>query len=166
MYNMYIIDCDFNAQINFAKDGVLKDVTNLGEDDLHKLNIENDKMRSDIETQYIKARKLLSVAEQDGHDISICLYKELEDLRKDNQEKVYKLETLLSQFDTTTNDNKAMVEQLDSKVKRVQHLEAYLVNFESVMQDKGDMLYSGLCKKRQQNTDSQVTLLELQNEVK
>jgi len=45
---------------------VLQDLTNFDEQDLHTLTEENDKMRYNINDQYLHARKLLIEAEENG----------------------------------------------------------------------------------------------------
>ena len=64
-----------------------------------------------------------------------------------------------------TTENTDTFEKLDSKVLRIQHLEAYLSNMESNMQSQGDKMYADLSKKKKQNVDVQVAVEELKIQV-
>lgn len=103
----------------------------------------------------MKARSLLIEAEENGCEVSIRMLNELEDLKKDNHYKVHRLENLLIELESVTCENRTLIEKLDAKVRRVQHLEVYLKNMEKSQSQKGEKVISTLNKKQAQNSDLQ-----------
>lgn len=90
---------------------------------------------------------------------------EIESLKRENQEKVHRLEDLLIELDTLTGENKILFDQLDAKVIRVNHLQAHIKTLNQGVQEEGNKMYTELCRKKKQNSDSQSLLTELQNEI-
>lgn len=93
------------------------------------------------------------------------MYEELEELKRENQQKVHSLENYLIQLESVTYDNKDLFEKLDTKVKRVNHLQNYLKNIQDAIKAKGSKMYSLLCRKQQQNADCQAQISELQSDI-
>jgi hypothetical protein len=156
----------FNSESEFQSERtVLKDVTNFDLQDFRTLTEENDMMRSNIEDQYLKARSLLIEAEKNGWEVSIRMLNELDDLKKDNHHKVHRLENLLIDLESVTCENRTLIEKLDSKVRRVQHLQVYLKNMEKSQSKIGEKVLSTLNRKQNQNSDLQWRIEELKAEI-
>lgn len=66
---MSSIEDEFNETKEHDYNRVLRDITNFDRDDIRTLSEENDQFRSNIDSQYYQARKLLQEAEDEGYRV-------------------------------------------------------------------------------------------------
>lgn len=128
----------------FNKVCLLKDITNYNYQNTQALNKEREQFRSKSDSQYTQARKMLVKAEEDGQNISMRLYEDLEILKRENDELSQTMKYHLSQLDSITRENTELFDQLENKMNQIRHLEAYHKRMDAETHDKGEKLYSDL----------------------
>ena len=151
---------------NFNKVCMLKDITNHNYQNIEKLNDEREQIRYKVDSQYTQARKMLARTEEEGQNVSMRLYEDLEILKRENEEISQTMKYHLSELDKITRENTELFDQLENKMNQIRHLEAYLKRMDEDTQEKGEKLYSDLCQRRQNNVDLQSTVTEIVADIK
>ena len=78
---MNLLEQEFNDIKNFSWNRVLKDITNSNQNKYDTLTKENEEIKCNIDNQYLQTRKSLLKAEENGANVSMSIFHELEDLK-------------------------------------------------------------------------------------
>ncbi|CAI2370290.1 unnamed protein product [Moneuplotes crassus] len=154
-----------NSPQNYRSSPYINEVIDYPSTPLETLAQESIEIKENIETQYSNAKRCLLQVQNEGTEVSMSIFNDLENLKKENSDRVKHLEDLLAELEEITGGTSFIFEQLDSKVKRIQHLESYLLNMESQMRSKGDKMYAEICKKRKANAEIRLEMDQLSIEI-